>query len=213
MRENPVRGYDIPTEKNPMRPVASTDRYEAIRKISDDHPMEIRWNGKRERQRSYLSELLDIVNGTGRRISAVCQLRYEDLRFSEGPYGAVCWPADSDKEGRESCIPISPSVRHALDQVLRDRPGIGSAPLFPKPTDRALPLTTDLASKWLMEGEKLAGLQTQKGSRWHAYRRKWVTERKHLPDVDVAAAGGGRAHRPSNPPINRRMPRLSYVSY
>ncbi len=23
-----------------------------------------------------------------------------------------------------------------------------------------------------------------------AYRRKWVTERKHLPDVDVAAAGG-----------------------
>ena len=30
----------------------------------------------------------------------------------------------------------------------------------------------------------------QKGSLWHAYRRKWATERKHLPDVDVAAAGG-----------------------
>ena len=25
---------------------------------------------------------------------------------------------------------------------------------------------------------------------WHAYRRKWATERKHMPDVDVAAAGG-----------------------
>ncbi len=25
---------------------------------------------------------------------------------------------------------------------------------------------------------------------WHAYRRKWATERKHLPDADVAAAGG-----------------------
>ncbi len=152
--------------------------------------MEIRWNGKREAQRSYLSELLDIVNGTGRRISAVCQLRYEDLRLSEGPYGSIRWPADTDKEGRESCVPINPSVRHALDRALIDRPGIGSAPLFPKPTDRALPLTTYLASKWLIGGEKLAGLDTQKGSLWHAYRRKWVTERKHLPDVDVAAAGG-----------------------
>ncbi len=173
-----------------MRPVASTDRYEAIRKISDLHQMEIRWNGKREKQRSYLSELLDIVNGTGRRISAVCQLRYEDIRLAEGPYGSIRWPADLDKEGRESCVPINPNVRRALDQVLRDRPGIGSAPLFPKPTDRSVPLTIHLASKWLREGEKLAGLQTQKGSLWHAYRRKWVTERKHLPDVDVAAAGG-----------------------
>ena len=25
-----------------------------------------------------------------------------------------------------------------------------------------------------------------------AYRRKWATERKHMPDVDVAAAGGWR---------------------
>jgi hypothetical protein len=25
---------------------------------------------------------------------------------------------------------------------------------------------------------------------FHAFRRKWATERKHLPAVDVAAAGG-----------------------
>ena len=130
MQENPIRGYEIPTEKNPRRPVASTDRYDAIRKISDQLQMEIRWNGRRDSQRSYLSELLDIVNGTGRRISAVCQLRYENLRLSEGPYGSIRWPADTDKGGRETCVPISPSVRHALDRVLRDRPGIGSAPLL-----------------------------------------------------------------------------------
>ncbi len=34
------------------------------------------------------------------------------------------------------------------------------------------------------------GLDPQEGSLWHAYRRKWGSERKHLPDVDVAAAGG-----------------------
>jgi hypothetical protein len=36
----------------------------------------------------------------------------------------------------------------------------------------------------------MAGLESQQGSLWHAYRRKWATERKHLPDTDVAAAGG-----------------------
>jgi hypothetical protein len=42
----------------------------------------------------------------------------------------------------------------------------------------------------LRKAEALAGLKPQEGSLWHAYRRKWATERKHLPDVDVAAAGG-----------------------
>ena len=27
------------------------------------------------------------------------------------------------------------------------------------------------------------------GSLWHAYRRKWVTERKPFPEADVMAAG------------------------
>ncbi len=43
-----------------------------------------------------------------------------------------------------------------------------------------------------LRAEKLAGLEPQKGSLWHAYRRKWGSERKHWPDVDVAAAGGWR---------------------
>ena len=51
-------------------------------------------------------------------------------------------------------------------------------------------MTRHLADKWLRKAEKLAGLEPQKGSLWHAYRRKWATERKHLSDTDVAAAGG-----------------------
>jgi hypothetical protein len=39
----------------------------------------------------------------------------------------------------------------------------------------------------------MAGLEPQQGSLWHAYRRKWATERKHLPDADVAAAGGWKS--------------------
>ncbi len=46
------------------------------------------------------------------------------------------------------------------------------------------------ASGWLRRAEVMAQLPKQRGSLWHAYRRKWATERKHLPDADVAAAGG-----------------------
>jgi hypothetical protein len=43
LRENAVRGYEIPTEKNPRRPVATEDRYEAVRAVSDAVPMDVRW--------------------------------------------------------------------------------------------------------------------------------------------------------------------------
>ena len=190
MRENPVRGYDVPTEKNPRRPVATEDRYEATRAKTDEVTMEVRWHGKSKTVRSYLSEVLDIVSGTGRRLSAVLQLQYENLQLQDGPHGAIRWPAATDKTGRETLVPISPVVRAALDRVLRERPGIGQAPLFPAPGDPTKPVTRHLADKWLRKAEKLAGLEKLDGSLFHAYRRKWATERKNLPDADVAAAGG-----------------------
>jgi hypothetical protein len=51
-------------------------------------------------------------------------------------------------------------------------------------------MSRHLAAKWLRRAEKLAGEEPLRGSLWHAYRRKWASERKHLLDVDVAAAGG-----------------------
>ncbi len=124
MRENPVRGFETPTSANPRRPVASQDRYEAIRTVSDEHKMEIRWGGKRIPVRSYLSELLDIANGTGRRISAICALRYENLNLAEtkrAPHCTITWPAETDKMGYEATVPISPTVRRALDRVWSGR--------------------------------------------------------------------------------------------
>lgn len=193
MRESPVRGFTVPKEKNPRRPVATQDRYEALRSVSDRVPMSVAWTGQTQRVRSHLSELLDIVAGTGRRLSAVCRLTYEDVRLAEGPHGAIRWPANTDKGGREWVVPVSPQVRRALDRVLSERPGIGAAPLFPAPGDPRAAVSRHLAGKWLRTAEKLAGLSPMKGSAWHAFRRKWATERKHLPDVDVAAAGGWKS--------------------
>jgi len=44
--------------------------------------------------------------------------------------------------------------------------------------------------RWLRDAEEAAGLRPLPGGIWHPYRRKWATERKHFPLVDVAAAGG-----------------------
>jgi integrase len=190
LRENAVRGYDVPTERNPKRPTATEDRYQATRAKTNDVTMEIRGHGKAKIVRSYLSEILDIVSGTGRRLSAVLQLQYQDLALQDGPHGTIRWPASSDKTGRETTVPIGPDVRAAIDRVHRERPGIGKAYLFPAPRNLTKPISRHLAAKWLQEAEKLAGLEKLDGSLWHAYRRKWATERKHLPDIDVARAGG-----------------------
>jgi integrase len=190
LRENPVRGFEAPTEDNPRRPVVSTDRYEALRAVSDRVMMEIRWGAEWERQRSYLSELLDLAYGTGRRISAICALRYEDLKLDVKPHGAIRWPAATDKQGRETTAPVSPTVRAAIDRILQDRPGIGAVYLFPSPTNRGEPVAYERVRTWLLEAEGLAELPKQGGSLWHAFRRAWATARKHLSLKDTAAAGG-----------------------
>jgi integrase len=190
LRENAVRGYEIPAEKNPRRPVATTDRFEKLRAMSDAVTM-ARW----QQRRSYLSELLDIAYETGRRISAILGLRYDDLRLARtanAPYGSIQWPGETDKMGKEWSAPVTARVRAALDRVLRERPGIGPRYLFPSPTNPELPVSKDLASAWLERAERLAEVPKQHGSLWHAYRRGWVTARKHLPDADVAQAGGWR---------------------
>ena len=198
MRENPVRGYEIPIEKNPRRPVATTDRYEAIRGVSDQVEMEILWHGKRTKQRSYLSELLDLAYATGRRISAICQLRYDDLRLektAEQPYGAIRWPGDTDKEGMEWTSPLNPIARAAIDRVLAERRGIGAVPMFPCPKQAGASIRYELASDWLKKAETLVEIKTHKGRLWHAYRAGWATARKTIPVQDVAAAGGWKTNQ------------------
>jgi len=79
--------------------------------------------------------------------------------------------------------------------VLRERPGIGPAYLFPSPKTPGEPMTKDLAREWLLEAERLVELPKLAGGAWDPYRRKWATARKHLPLKDVAAAGAGSAPR------------------
>ncbi len=190
LKTDPLKGLEIPHGKNPKRPVATRDRYEAIRTRTDDVRMEIRWEGRREDQQSYLSEVFDLAMATGRRISSVCQLRNDDLQLDRGPFGFVRWRADTDKQGRESVVAIDEEARAAIDRQLARRLIVGQAYVFPSPTNPDRPMSRHLADAWLRRAETLAGVESQEGSLWHAYRRGWATARKHLPGADVAELGG-----------------------
>ena len=140
---------------------------------------------------TYLPEVLDIAWGTGRRISAILALRYRDIRLTEGgPHGSILWPADTDKTGKEWLVPMSTEVRAAINRILSDRPGLGTAYVFPAVNNATKPVSKDVVAGWLRKAEQLAGVPKHEGSAFHAYRRGWATRRKHLPVVDVARAGG-----------------------
>jgi hypothetical protein len=193
LESDPTRGYKMPRERNPRRLVANHDRVDAIRQHYRTPTMRIEWNARREYVESFLPEILEIVVGTGRRISAVCSLRSEDLELEaapDTPWGAIVWPEDTDKQGKRWRCPISPEVRAALEAALTKRQRIGPGPLFPGPRNRREPICYYVASKWLRESERLAKLEPQDGTLWHGYRRLWASARKDLPDVDVAQAGG-----------------------
>jgi integrase len=99
-------------------------------------------------------------------------------------------PANTDKQRRETVVPICAVVRTALDRILAERPGLGAAYLFPSAESPDRPITKDRAKVWLRKAEKLAKLEHVEWSGFHVFRRKWATERKHLSAVDVATAGG-----------------------
>lgn len=189
LRENCCRGYEVPKERNPLRPIATRDRVEALQAMADAVTWEMRVGGKRKAVRSTFGELLALAVETGRRLSAVLSLRCSDLhleRTAVAPHGAITWRSDSDKAGVEwKRVQINAAARATIDQLLRERPAIGDAWLFPAPGNLEEHVSRHLADKLLRRGEKLAGLEPQKGSAWHAFRRMAATEFKGLPEKDV----------------------------
>jgi hypothetical protein len=64
--------------------------------------------------------------------------------------------------------------------------------VFPLVADRDVAMSGDKFSSLLERAERHAKLPKLEGGLWHAYRRKWVTERKHWPLKDVLVALGSK---------------------
>jgi integrase len=120
LKENVARGFPLPREKNVRRPVVSAERYQKVLAAAPQLMMRIGQGKKAREEPSYLPELLVIAWGTGRRFSAIINLRYSDLRLSDDP-PAIVWPADTDKVGVEWRAPINADVRAAIGRTRADR--------------------------------------------------------------------------------------------
>jgi integrase len=174
LKENPLVGVRLPSEKNPRRPVMRHDEYVRLLDVAERvHPL--------------LKLALTVAEGTGRRLSAWRNLWWDDVDFTSG---TIHWRAEHDKKGHEQVVPINQSVRDALWTARRAQQSIGNTPVFPAPKDPSSPCGADLLGTWLRKAYELAEITPQPGGMWHPLRRKWATERKGYPVKDVAAAGG-----------------------
>lgn len=190
------------------RPVASYDRYLTLLAVADRVLMECRKDtpgavlvevGRAQYRLgegpvmkwmtpSYFRDLLELAESSGRRISAICRLTYDRLRWERGEIVQVQWPPL--KGETEKWVTISNDTRATLKRIVTARPGVGARWMFPSPRKSAQPITKRLAFDWMQRAEALAGLPHLPQGAWHPYRRKWATERKHHPTADVMAVGG-----------------------
>jgi integrase len=185
LQENSLRGVKFPREPNPRRPVATFNRFEkvrrAIQQLATDAPT------VRERDKWIRLELaLVLAEGTGRRIGSIRQLRWSDISYDPP---SICWRAEFDKKRREQVVPIPAGLASEIKAAQVCLAAVGEDWVF-KQAYKNAPWAAAQCQELLRQAEKAAGLERLDGGLWHAYRRKWATERKDLPLKDVAAAGG-----------------------
>ena len=182
---NPLDGLRFERERNPRRAVASVERFQATRKAIQD----LAANAEAEEDRTRWTRLdlaLFLAEATGRRRGAIVGLRWEDFDFQKS---TVLWRAEHDKKGKEWLVPMPASFMESVKQFQKQLSAV-AGPIFPGVKDPSKPMPPELLTQWLAKVETKAGLPKLPGSLWHAYRRKFATERMHHPLKAIADAGG-----------------------
>jgi hypothetical protein len=90
----------------------------------------------------------------------------------------------------ELVVPVPMELLAELQSFRRALSAVSG--LFPSARNPVESMRPEMLDQWLRGIERTAGLPKLQGGLWHPYRRKWATERKHLPLPDVMAAGGWR---------------------
>lgn len=144
--------------------------------------------------------LLALAWHTGRRIGALLALRWEHVqlgRTSDSEEGTVTWYAGvtPDKKKHEQTTFLNREAPAALFAWRREC-GAATGYILPMRGDPSRPMGRTAPKKWLLQAERIAGLDHQKQGGWHMFRRGWASARKALPLQDVMMAGGvdGRGH-------------------
>jgi integrase len=211
-------GYEIPRNTNPRRPLATYDRFLKVMEHADAvEPQKLfggflglvealgwrvsaicalRWSdvdlspsAASPHGRLYKRAETDKQGHSGwiplspSARASIDRVRVQNPGVGEMPLfpaprarveGAVRQPATTVGTDDSNVIALPTAVKAS---------SLNDSTEIPKPWSR------HHARKLLERAETRAEVGHQDGSDFHAYRRKWATERKHLPDVDVAAAG------------------------
>jgi integrase len=174
LERNPLAMYKVLDEGTPHRPVFTESQYRALLATSDSFPWQF-------------GCLLVLCHETGHRLNAVLSLQWRDIDLTTGRF---TWRGEADKIGNEHVTPMTDLARQAIDDARRHAPGIGVAPVLPGVKDRAKPVGTDLARDWLQKAQVLAKLPLERGRGWHAFRRNFASELRHVGLRDLCDLGG-----------------------
>ncbi len=179
LAENPFRGFTVPHEENPRRPILSHDEFERLLAAAPSvNPA--------------METLLILADSTGHRINSIRMLRWSDIDFQAV---TIRWRGDQDKIGHEHVTPMVQAARNALLRELRRRGTIGDSEqwVFPAPGDPAQPMSRHLARDWWDRAERVR-IARLPGRGWHSLRRKFATELKGASLKDLCALGGWKDH-------------------
>lgn len=208
--QNPLHGLRLPKPPPPIQqltPVATQARFEALVR----HCMCIDPTG-------LLLVMLLVARGTGRRFGAFGPLEWAHVLFTveevltaaakwapglgllgpEWPHGALFWPANTDKRGQCSLVPMTRTLFECLFAWRARCREMGRFGRWVFPSVRSLekPIPYTTVSTWLRKAEEHAltrGEPTPSlaGGVWHPYRRLFRTERAlRCHDKFTAAVGG-----------------------
>jgi integrase len=174
LERNPLAGCPFPKEEVPRRPMLTSEQYHQLLAVSA--------------RVSPLCQLaLVLAHETGHRLGAIRLLRWADVRWSDG---IIRWRGGQDKIRFEHETPLTPAASEALQDAQRRSRGIGDTRVFPSPTDGENAVSRHLLRDWWQRLEQLAGLDPEPRRGWYSLRRKFATELKDVPLVDLCAPGG-----------------------
>jgi integrase len=199
LERNPLQYVRVKGEHDVQRPIASLERFEATREamrgFQQRYGEESRTLGKKldraraeRRHHGWIRAELALVllEATGRRRSSIIGLQWSDFDFATC---RITWRPEHDKKRRTSVVPYPSSLFDAMRDFQRRLGAVGGH-LFPRQAETATHAPRELISQWIRTAEVGAGLPKLKGGTTHPYRRKFRSEKRHLPTKSVAIAGG-----------------------
>ncbi len=106
LKDNPLHGLRRIREKNPIRPVASVERYEATRQAMRELAGQANSEAKRVRW-IRMEFALYLAKTTGRRLSSIRSLKWEDFNVEKR---FVRWRSLFDKKRKEWVTPLPKDI-------------------------------------------------------------------------------------------------------